>query len=507
LIFAMAVMLALTSVVVVPEGQRAVVLHMGRIDQRGTLYPGVHLKWPWPIDRAERFSVDKVHEILLGAGERRDPNERKGDFINGREMFLWTAVHGAYKEQDFLVAVSPRERASVPGTEAATSPSETRPASTRPAAPPRGVQQPPPPVTIIKLVASVQYVIDDPYKFAYKHADAGKLLECVAYREMTRYCASATLDDPEETRSAVATGGADAIRPTALLTRGQRPAADALRRRIEQAVGPGGLDVGVRIVHVGFLAVHPPADAAPAYEAVMEARCRVDEKRFEAQAEADKTLTEVAGDPQTALELALAIQVVSHLEGLRNLAGGPRAMEAKLDEYARAETERIKALDAEIQRERLLGRLRGGEDTTATAVRDKHRAHLARLTTWKQSPPKDAEFDALLAQARQDADRLLARSTGKPAITIAQAVAKRWATELRGRADAETFDRKLVAYQASPRVYVLERWLEVWDDVLPRVLKYVVGVDPERIEVRLNLEQEQGVTERPTYTEEITPKK
>ena len=499
LIFAVAVAFALTSVVVVGQAEQCVVFHWGKLDARGTLGPGIHLKWPWPIDRTERFNVGKVHEILLGAGDQRDPNERMADFVNGRELFLWTKAHGSYREQDFLVAVPPRnqEPATRPAGEPTSGPAETQPAfQARTSG-----QQPPPPVNIIKLVVSVQYVVDDPYKFGYTYADAAKVLECVAYREMTRYCACATLDEP--------VGGADANRPEAIMTYGQRRAAEALKSRIEAAVGKDGLDLGVRIVHVGFLAVHPPAEAAPSYEAVLEAERRTDEKRFEAEGEAAKTLVRVAGDPQTALELALAIQVVSRLDSLKNLAGRPAALSAKLEEYLQAEKRDIEDLDAEVEGDRLLGRLRGGAETTATLLRRKHQAHLAQLEDLKKRLGKAEalDLDARVSIAMKEADRLLAGTMGEPAARIAQAVAGRWTKELGERVRVESFERKLIAYKASPRLYVLERWLDVWDEFLPNLTKYVVGFDPQKMELRMNLEEESGAMARPTFTEEVSPRR
>jgi len=42
---------------------------------------------------------------------------------------------------------------------------------------------------------------------------------------------------------------------------------------------------------------------------------------------------------------------------------------------------------------------------------------------------------------------------------------------------------------------MLDRWLDVWDEVLPDLTKYVLGVDREKIEVWLNWERIPGVME------------
>jgi regulator of protease activity HflC (stomatin/prohibitin superfamily) len=506
LALAVVVGFAMTCIVIVPAGQKCVVLHGGKADpSRGTLGPGIHLKWPWPIDTVDRFNVKQVHEVLLGAGGTRSREERKDEFVNGRELYLWTQVHGGYKEQDFLVAVPEKDaNAMVQGGGAAAQTQPEQGATTHGDPPPaaRGTRrQRPPPVNIIKLVVSMQYVIDDPYKFGYKYSDAAKLLECVAHREMTLYCASATLDSPA--------GGTDANRPEAIMTYGQGRAGKALKERIEAAVGPGGLDLGVRIIGVGLMAVHPPAEAAPAYEAVLEAERRTDEKRFEAEADAGKTLTEAAGDPQTALELALSIQIETDLNDLKNLTGQATPFAAAVAQCCAREQNALKDLEKEIELDRLTGRLRGGEETTAVVLRRKHQQHLDRLRTMLEARRQNRafDFDGAIAEARKTTEALFARTTGQPAAMVAKAIAKRWTTELTERARAESFPRQYVAYLANPGLFTLERWLDVWDEVLPGIPKYILAVPREKVQVWLNLEQESGLTGSPTFRPEAAAPK
>ncbi|MHC4983156.1 MAG: SPFH domain-containing protein, partial [Planctomycetota bacterium] len=157
---------AMSCVVVVNEGEVYLVKRLGKLDRE--LGPGVHWKWFYPVETAERFVKDRVHQIQLGAGEIRSEEERKAAMIKGRELLLWTEEHGLREELDFLVAIPPESRAAEKGEEGR-----------------------PPPVSIIKLVVALDYVIEDAYKFGYEFADAEKLLACIAYREMVGYCASA----------------------------------------------------------------------------------------------------------------------------------------------------------------------------------------------------------------------------------------------------------------------------------------------------------------------------
>ena len=162
-----AVMLGMTSVVVVEQGQQVVVLHWGRTSPScKPLEAGMHLKWPWPIDSIQRFDVSAIHEIMLGTGRERSEQERQNAIVPtgtfaGRELYLWTAEHGKREEKDFLVAIPPDVYRAAGGDQR-------------------------PPVSIIKLVVLVHYVITDIYKYGFQVAEADKLLEDEAYRQMVR---------------------------------------------------------------------------------------------------------------------------------------------------------------------------------------------------------------------------------------------------------------------------------------------------------------------------------
>jgi len=468
-LFGAAVLVGMTGLVIVRDGEECVVLHWGRPDPaRATLKPGAHLKWPWPIDSVKRFKVDAVHEVILGAGRERTAEERKKEIVPagtfaGRELYLWTQEHGRREELDFLVAIPPelRERSG---------PQEEKR----------------PPVSIIKLVVQVQYVITDVYKYGFQVADAEALLEAEAYRQMVRYAASATLDSP--------VGGHERDRPEAIMTYGRVAAAEALERRIQEAVDL--LDLGVRITHVGILAVHPPAEAAPAFEEVLKAEREMDQKRYEAEAEANELLAKVAGDPVSALSLALAIRTQQELWSLSQLRGEPVEMQRAIDGYVRAAREDADSLREEIRRERMLGQRAAAKEE----LLGEHLAHVALLESLRKGW-REFDFDAEIAASGARADKLFGQATGEPARLVAQASAYRWEKELAERARSEAFDSELLAYQASPRIYRLDRWLDVWDEVLPGITKYVLGVSQEKVRVWLNLERGAEVLETVSFEE------
>jgi len=473
-IFGAAVLVGMTSIVVVREGQRYVVLRWGRADPgRKVLTPGLRFKWPWPVETAERFNVAKIHQIILGTGAERREGEHHDKVIDsgtfkGRRMALWTAKHGDHEELDFLVAMPPRRRSIAQGGE-----------------------KQPPPVNIIKLVVPVHYRITDVYKYGYRFTDARKLLECIAHREMVRYCASATLKSPVP-------GGAP-NRPEAIMTYGRGRAARELKRRIQAAADE--VDLGVEIVYTGLLGVHPPVDVAPEFEKVLEAERRQDEKRYKAEAKANEMLAKVAGDPTSALELALAIRIVQELELLGDLRGKGAEFLTELDKRIGAVRKDIAAAEEGIRRERLLGKAGAAGTTPHQKMKDNYVEYLHLLEKIK-ADPSGAHDAARLAWARQHAGRTFDRAVGKPATLVAGAQGDRWRLQIGERARYESFRSELLAYGYDPRAYMFDRWMDVWDEALPSMNKYVLAVDPNSVEIWLNLEKEKVPMEDVTFKSE-----
>lgn len=461
--FGVLILWAMSSIIIVRNGERAVVLHWGRPNpQRSTLAPGMHFKWPWPVDTARRFNMSEVHEVWLGLKEGTGKDTPEADEVNGRHLELWTGthIHKDMVEEDFILA-SPREKGSAKGA--------------------------PPQVSVIKLVALIRYVIGEPYKYGYRFVDPHKMFECLASREMVRYCASATFD------KAAGEGGGE--RPEAIMTYGRQRAADELKRRIQKAVSDPGVDLGVRIVYVGFRAVHPPPDAADAFEKVIVARHEVNQKRYEAQAKANRTLTAAVGSPENALALALTLRKLEQLKDLRLAQDRPDEMQALLDRFIDKAQDNIKTFNEEIQAELLLGQTKSYRHD----LRDKHRRHLKLLMDIKAGmKTKKADVRTNLAtrveETRKEVEEKFEDATGEAEAVVAAARGKRWQTEMTERSRLDAFRKELPAYEASPNIYMLDRWLDVWDKVLPGMPKYVIGVDRNKLEIWLNVERKEDIT-------------
>jgi len=446
-----AVIWLLTSVVIVEEGQRYVVLRWGKKEPRRVLTPRrwPYLIWPWPMDKATPFDVGKVHTFWLGLG-----GDRKEEIINGKRIYLWSKEHGPRRELDVLVA--------------------------KPADVQQTGKQDIPAVNIIKLVVAVDYRIREGrlYRFGYAFDDAVKLAEAVAYREMICYAASATLDEPLP-------DDADKGRPQGLMSFGRQEAQRDLFRNISGALGK--LDLGIEIVRVQLLGCHPPTDAAPAFEEVIAAEREQDKLRYAAEAEANELLSTAAGDPRVALELAQRIGFTQDLEKLVNARAGKGRMAGALEKVIERSTNEIEKLNEEIELERLLGRLTAGRKSVAEELLDRQRKHLEQLRAVGQAPA--ADLDSRLAAIRRAVGKDFEKVGGGAAVQIAQARADRWKTEFEERARAQDFPVQLAAFQAAPAVYRVDKYLQALAGSLVNQQKYILGVDPALMEIWLNLEQ------------------
>jgi regulator of protease activity HflC (stomatin/prohibitin superfamily) len=333
-------------------------------------------------------------------------------------------------------------------------------------------------VSIIKLVVLVQYRITDVVKYAYQFTDARELLESVAYREMIRYGASATLDRE--------LGDGDPNRPEAIMTVGRAKAGRELHRRIAEAVGPEGLDLGVEVVFVSVESAHPPAEAAEAFEDVLQAERQRDGTVYLAQAWANRTLARVAGEPDYALELAHHIRRLRELEDLRQLheANDPKTFERTVESYVRSAKRDAALLGEEIEQDRLTGEA----DRVAFKqhLREMILEHLTQNLSAIQSAPDAFAWDSRIRQERREADGKLAGASGSAATLIAGAKAYRWQKEMGERGRSGSFQRQVLAYNASPNVFKLYRYLDVLDEVLPTLDKYILAVPREKVEIRLD---------------------
>jgi len=259
-LFAVATVYLLSCVVVVAPNEAAIIEHFGNpIDQAGQVRligAGLTFKWPWPIDIAHKYPTKKIMELNIGFVPKVNP--KTGERV--REPLLWGKTH---YEAEHSVLVASTYTTTGRETEGAV------------------------PVSFVKANIPVQYRVKDLYAFVYNHQDSAKLLESICYRQLAKFAAGATIDVDNETdiqRSLLGAGRAEAKR---LLT-----------QRIQAAADEAGL--GIEIVFLGLQGIHPPPEVAGDYQRVIGAVQKKQALVLAAQAERNKTLSNLAGSVEEA---------------------------------------------------------------------------------------------------------------------------------------------------------------------------------------------------------------
>ena len=211
------ILLLSTCFVFVEVGEQALLERFGRpVAGREVLGPGLHLKLPFPIDRAHRYRAEQIQSFVIGV-EKDDDHEKEN-------TVLWSVSHE--KEENMLVA-SHQVGAS---TNSATGKKN-------------------PPVNLLSVSIPVQYQITNLLSWAYNHQNAGELLEKLATREVVRYLVSADVNE--------------------IMSTGRAPAAEKLLKNIQASANEH--DLGAHIVFVGLQDIHPPVAVATEYERVVGA--------------------------------------------------------------------------------------------------------------------------------------------------------------------------------------------------------------------------------------------
>lgn len=247
-----------TSIVFISPGQQGLKERFGQATgEQNVLEPGLHLKFPWPIDHVYRYPTRKVQSIEIGSVT--------GEEESHEAAVLWTGKHAA-EESNWLI-----------GTAA-----DWGKAGTNALGGERGI-----PADLINVSVPVQFQISDLRAWAYNHTDASNLLAKISARELVRYLASTDL--------------------LTIMSTGRAEAAEHLR----QAIGAEAKaqKLGVDIIYVGLQDLHPPVKVAPEFEKVVAMLQQMEAQREEAKAYA---LRKVADARAQAIRTMNAFQAYSN---------------------------------------------------------------------------------------------------------------------------------------------------------------------------------------------------
>jgi membrane protease subunit HflK len=220
--FSVATFWLLSTLVIVEPHEVVLVRRFGSL-QGAALEPGLHFKLPWPLDRTQEIAAGRLHGISTGAHEAGDSEEgeegEEGHHHDGAILWTvsaWKAEDAAKAEADHLVLIARQS----------TRKDET-------------------PVNLVSAAASVHYRVADPLTFAERARDPQAVLKVLAQRELCFLF-----------------GGEDLDR----LLRERPRHASALRDRLAKAVGPEGLDLGVKVESALLTDLHPPIVVGEAFE-------------------------------------------------------------------------------------------------------------------------------------------------------------------------------------------------------------------------------------------------
>ena len=258
ILFSATILYLLSCFVVVATDEQAIIEHLGRPvarEQGWTIGPGLHVKWPWPIDIAYTYPTKKIRQINIGFVPQADLNHR-------REALLWDVEH--YKEEYNLLVATKAE--GIYDKEGAV------------------------PVSLVRAAVPVQYRIKDLYAFIYNHKDSEKILEAICYRQLVRLAASARIESQTEQ------GGSK--QDDSLLGGGRAAAAETLIERIQSDADITGL--GIEITFLGLQGVHPPPKVAEDYQQVVASMQQKQALILVAFAERNKVLSLLAGSVEKA---------------------------------------------------------------------------------------------------------------------------------------------------------------------------------------------------------------
>ena len=273
ILFGAAAIYLLSCVVVVGPDEQAVVEHFGAVVKNGDVVkiyqPGIIFKWPWPIDRANKYPTNRIMELSIGFVPEIDP--ATGYPVRGPK--LWDRAH--YKEEYQLLVATKQA-----GGEGKT---DERP------------------MKIVLASIPVQYKVRNLYSFLYNYGlyekkdrsegfQAERMLEAICYQELTRFAASATINVNSTSDFEHSLLGAGRIGAREELTKAIQKSADEAR-------------LGVEIVFVGMQGIHPPIELASDYQQVVGAVQLKQAIILDAEAASNMTLTSLAGSIDKAKKL------------------------------------------------------------------------------------------------------------------------------------------------------------------------------------------------------------
>ncbi len=274
-LFGAIVLYLMSCFVIVRPGQQAVVLHFGKKPNH-VLREGMHYKWPWPIDVARIYPVDEVQQIVIGfTGQINWFNPEKAT-----EPILWTVKHVTGEEFQLLVAskdleshLKSSEKESEKSKKGKNGKSNIKMKGN---AHSKQSDKDLSPVSILAGALIIHYNIDENSLLDYisNYKNPKSMLEAIAYREWTRYMASAN--------------------PMGVMATQRDELTASLKKTIQLQLDKN--HSGIRIIRIALVGMHPPVDVADAFEAAINARQERETLIWKAKGQANQKIPKAQAD-------------------------------------------------------------------------------------------------------------------------------------------------------------------------------------------------------------------
>ena len=269
------VLIALSAVVIVDVDEEAYVERFGALVQAEgeTLGSGLHLKWPWPIDRVVRQRVEMVRTLVVGSEHGEGGPDDHGHHDHTKAI-LWGEKHDFNPEMLMIVA-HPRGAESEDFGASSTRTGEYRRA--------RSVA-----VSLLMISLEIQYRIKNLRDYQYRYHEPERALESIAYQDLSNLAAS--------------------VSSMELMGCGREDFGRRMQERLQRRCDELGL--GIQLRYVALQEAHPPADSqvAETFQNVVAAEIRKKAAISSANGQSDRILTLTAGSVGRARELDDAIR-------------------------------------------------------------------------------------------------------------------------------------------------------------------------------------------------------
>jgi regulator of protease activity HflC (stomatin/prohibitin superfamily) len=281
-VFGVLIVWGLSCLVVVQPHQRAMILRFGRPISDKDVGPGAHFKLPWPLETVyvpEYFSRDdKGHLVVTDHTATGVRSLDLGTTAPGtKEPILWTNEHAGEEVFQFVHA-SVVDQAQVGQGDLAD-------------------------LAMVSVEIPLQYAVKDVrlYDELARPEHRDDLLKATAKRVITQYMQQITLDD--------------------VLGGRRTTVSQELRRRVQLAfdgLNPGtngrARGAGVDVLFLGISGVHPPKNAAAAFETPVSADERREANIDAAEADAIEKLSKVVGSVRLGRTIVAELDMLEQMK-------------------------------------------------------------------------------------------------------------------------------------------------------------------------------------------------